>query len=231
MAGLISCNFCRIFNQSAGLREDVILYEEPDLMVLADFAPVNFGHILILPRDHVLSYAELDPEQLVKLRRVQEFTEAALRRLGRHVIWGEHGTGSDLQTSACCGHAHLHGIPVHSARFAKAVQNAYFHIDPYPAILTNLDAIHLMNSGESYVTLQIGGQIMAWTHDGKFPNQMLRGAVSLSFLDTQDRRLPFDDKSEYCYRLCQNPDQANLLGALWQQMKAIPPHGLSVPGR
>jgi diadenosine tetraphosphate (Ap4A) HIT family hydrolase len=208
-----SCQFCKTFNKSASLRTDIVLRERNDehFIVIADASPIIFSHLLILPRDHVRAFAEIDPQLMPEFERIRKETYKSLKQIANHVICGEHGTaGTDLMTSACCEHAHYHMIGFHSSKLAKAVLDQYTAFSQSFSLLANPHDI-IVFDGVSYVSFQLdNGETLVWPHDGFFPVQMLRGALNFSL----------DDKSKHCYRQTINSTSAAHLGALWPRLQA-----------
>lgn len=62
------CPFCRI---GRGELEARIAYEDDELIAFHDLAPQAPTHILVIPRDHVGTLLDLDPEDAGLLGRMQ----------------------------------------------------------------------------------------------------------------------------------------------------------------
>jgi diadenosine tetraphosphate (Ap4A) HIT family hydrolase len=80
--------------------------------LLADMSPLTVGHLLLLPKTHYLSFAQIVRDQ------VNEVTELLTRLVvlytttfGRPLVL-EHGSTFDVDHQACITHAHLHLLPV-----------------------------------------------------------------------------------------------------------------------
>ncbi|MGD9143843.1 MAG: HIT domain-containing protein, partial [Dehalococcoidia bacterium] len=54
-----NCIFCKI---ASGETPSAILYEDEDVVVFPDINPVTPVHLLVIPRKHVTSLAEMDDE-------------------------------------------------------------------------------------------------------------------------------------------------------------------------
>ncbi len=102
---MAACVFCAVI---AGDTPAVIIDESPTLVSFLDHRPLFRGHVLLVPRQHVVTMADL-PAELVP----EFFLEA--QRLERAV---EKGLGSDGSlilvnnvVSQSVPHLHLHVIP------------------------------------------------------------------------------------------------------------------------
>lgn len=80
--------------------------------VVVDLSPLMIGHLLILPREHYLSFANLP------LALIAEFQEVVARIAPLYSItfgnftFLEHGSSPADDRSACITHAHLHMVPL-----------------------------------------------------------------------------------------------------------------------
>jgi histidine triad (HIT) family protein len=99
------CVFCSIIKGETPA--DLVL-DEPDLVAFLDARPVFKGHVLLLPREHVVTLPDLP----AGLR--DPFLEAA-QRLARAVVDGLGAQGSFVATnnvvSQSVPHLHLHVVP------------------------------------------------------------------------------------------------------------------------
>jgi diadenosine tetraphosphate (Ap4A) HIT family hydrolase len=99
-AAMAGCAFC-----TPGAVE-TILTETPHLRLVADFAPLVEGHVLILPRSHYPCYGTVplayEPELVALKRRVARF----FRKTYRPAVFFEHGVFRQTVF-----HAHLHAFP------------------------------------------------------------------------------------------------------------------------
>jgi histidine triad (HIT) family protein len=99
------CVFCSIV--SDGTSADLVL-DEPDLVAFLDARPVFKGHVLLVPRAHVVTLPDLP----AGLR--DGFLEAA-QRLSRAVVDGLGAQGSFVAmnnvVSQSVPHLHLHVVP------------------------------------------------------------------------------------------------------------------------
>lgn len=102
------CVFCKIV-----LRETPasVIDEDDRIMSFLDIRPINPGHVLVIPKDHAASLAELEPSLGGRIFERGMAVAAALRRSGvrceavnLHLADGE-AAGQDVF------HVHLHVFP------------------------------------------------------------------------------------------------------------------------
>ena len=99
------CRFCQIV---AGELEAEVVLDESDFVAFLDSRPVFKGHVLLVPREHVVTLPDLPPE----LR--DGFLEAA-QRLATAMVEALGAQGSFVATnnvvSQSVPHLHLHVVP------------------------------------------------------------------------------------------------------------------------
>ncbi|MCL8208979.1 MAG: HIT family protein [Actinomycetia bacterium] len=101
----MACVFCRI---AAGELPAHVVWEGDDLLAFLDIRPLNPGHLLVVPREHVPTVYDLPPPRYAALMdgarrmagRVAERLQPA--RVGLMVV------GFDVD------HAHVHVVPLHA---------------------------------------------------------------------------------------------------------------------
>lgn len=86
-----------------------ILYEDSQFVVMPSLGAISACHLLILPKQHVSSFALLDDDLLNLAEMViQKVAEIIREKYGGCVVF-EHGTLNDkMLSSASCNHAHMH---------------------------------------------------------------------------------------------------------------------------
>ena len=90
--------------------------------VIADASPLATGHLLVVPSDHYLSFAQVMavmsdevPDLLSRLLPLYE------GEFGAPLII-EHGSSNEMNTTSCISHAHLHVLPVDGALFRSLLR-------------------------------------------------------------------------------------------------------------
>ncbi|MBI4955994.1 MAG: HIT family protein [Myxococcales bacterium] len=100
-----TCVFCGIL---AGRVPGLVVLDEPDLLAFLDTRPLFAGHVLLVPRVHVATLAEL-PEALVAplfgaARRLSSAVERGLGAEGSFVAMNN-------RVSQSVPHLHVHVVP------------------------------------------------------------------------------------------------------------------------
>ncbi len=102
-----NCIFCKIV---AGKLPSVKLYEDELVYVFLDIAPINPGHLLVIPKEHHVSSSTIPEETAGRIFHVGSRLGIALKR-----ALDADGFNLHLADGACAGqvvmHAHLHVIP------------------------------------------------------------------------------------------------------------------------
>ena len=102
------CIFCDIIRGQAPAS---VVYADEQVIAFMDIQPVLAGHLLVIPRAHAASLAELDPETGAHLFRVGMKLAAAMRRSALRC----EGINFFLADGAAAGqdvfHVHLHILP------------------------------------------------------------------------------------------------------------------------
>ncbi len=103
-----NCIFCRI---AQGEIPASVVYRDERVIAFMDTAPVNAGHLLIVPVRHAASLAEIAPADGERVFATAQRLAAALRRSGLRC----EGVNLFLADGAIAGqevfHAHLHVVP------------------------------------------------------------------------------------------------------------------------
>jgi len=102
------CVFCAI---SAGEAPASLVHEDEVALACMDVHPINEGHVLVVPREHAASLAELDPEAGAHVFRVAQRVAGGLRESGLRC----EGVNLFLADGEAAGqdvfHVHLHVLP------------------------------------------------------------------------------------------------------------------------
>lgn len=113
LAGGADVTFTRVYE---GCPTSRVITDTDFFTLVADLSPLVFGHLLLLPRRHYLSFAQVivDHKSLVT-EIVTWLTPLYEETFGPLVIM-EHGSSSGADHSACITHAHWHILPVDGSR-------------------------------------------------------------------------------------------------------------------
>ena len=103
-----TCAFCDIVRGQAPAS---MVYADERCIAFMDIQPVLTGHLLVIPRVHVASLEDLDPDMGAHLFRVGMKLAAAMRRSALHC----EGINFFLADGEAAGqdvfHVHLHILP------------------------------------------------------------------------------------------------------------------------
>jgi histidine triad (HIT) family protein len=106
--GLEDCIFCRIVEN---VKYASIVYSDERVLAFMDIQPVNPGHVLVIPKHHASSLAELDEVTGCELFSVAMRVVEGLKRSGLKC----EGVNLHLADGEAAGqevpHVHLHVIP------------------------------------------------------------------------------------------------------------------------
>ena len=103
MAG--DCLFCSIV---AGAESSHVVLDEPDVIAFLDHRPVFKGHVLVIPRVHVVTLPELPPALLGPLfGAVARCCTAVVDALGAQGSW----VAENNIVSQAVPHLHVHVVP------------------------------------------------------------------------------------------------------------------------
>lgn len=110
-----------------------VVYEDEHFVVMPPLGEFMEGGLLLLSREHILSFAHLPPAQFDHLERLlQAIQQALVKRWGRATLVFEHGPAPDWSKGVCCvDHAHLNIFP------------APVHVHPHLAGRMNLSLASL----------------------------------------------------------------------------------------
>jgi histidine triad (HIT) family protein len=98
------CAFCAIVERAAGA---FVVYENSHAVAFLDKHPINAGHVLIIPRQHVGAFYELDEEPYVGLMLAVRRMASVIEAVYRPKKVGMLAAGFDV------AHAHVHVLPMH----------------------------------------------------------------------------------------------------------------------
>jgi diadenosine tetraphosphate (Ap4A) HIT family hydrolase len=110
------CFFCDdkrfSLNKDIGIAcEDSIIFEDENVFITPDIAPVIEGHFLIVTKKHLTSFGGADAQTFESLERAKEFIRSSVFT-GEKVLFFEHGAVIEKTAGSCIDHAHAHAIPL-----------------------------------------------------------------------------------------------------------------------
>lgn len=99
------CIFCKIINNEIPSYK---VYEDDKVFAFLDVNPMSYGHTLIVPKNHILDYEEIDLETLNHINKVGKELYIKLKeKLSPNSIQLVQNNGKLQEVK----HYHLHLIP------------------------------------------------------------------------------------------------------------------------
>ena len=102
-----SCIFCKII---AGEIPSVKIYEDEMVYAFMDIAPINLGHILVIPKAHHESASSIPEDVAGRMMKVGSRLGIALKRALDYDAYNLH-LADGKAAGQVVMHAHLHVIP------------------------------------------------------------------------------------------------------------------------
>lgn len=103
----MNCVFCKIVKGEIPCRR---VYEDSDFIAFLDIAPVNYGHVLVLPKKHYSDFLETPDEVLANIAKlIKKIAKAmchALNTDGFNLILNSNEIAGQIVP-----HLHFHLIP------------------------------------------------------------------------------------------------------------------------
>ena len=101
------CIFCKII---AGEIPAAKIYEDELVLAFLDIGPINFGHTLVIPKEHHESSATIPEETAGRMFRVGSRIGIALKRKFEYEAFNLH-LADGTAAGQVVMHAHLHVVP------------------------------------------------------------------------------------------------------------------------
>jgi histidine triad (HIT) family protein len=101
------CIFCNIV---AGKIPSVKVMETPRVLAFLDLAPVNYGHTLVIPKEHHENFLDLPDDLWTEMGRVSRQVARALEK-ALYARGFNIGMNNFEAAGQVVFHAHLHVIP------------------------------------------------------------------------------------------------------------------------
>ena len=101
------CIFCKII---AGEIPSAKIYEDDKIYAFLDISPINFGHTLVIPKEHHQSAATIPEDVAGRMFHVASRIGILLKRLDEFDAYNLH-LADGTAAGQVVMHAHLHVIP------------------------------------------------------------------------------------------------------------------------
>lgn len=101
------CVFC---DDVARQRKAAIVYEDDEILAFMDFAPVEQGHTLVIPKEHFVNIFDIDSSSFAKVHEVSRvLSKAVMKAVDADAI--NIGQNNGPCANQRVMHYHLHIIP------------------------------------------------------------------------------------------------------------------------
>lgn len=154
---------------------DRVVAATSQFRIIADLSPLTVGHLLVVPVTHHLGFGHLVGANSTEIaglldRMLPEYE----RTFGSPAIL-EHGSSSDMSTSACVAHAHWHLFPVDVAEVnRRMVRDGLEQVE----LAGFADLGDLARRDRSYYYCSDGERHWVYESDGRLRRQYLRAIVA-----------------------------------------------------
>lgn len=171
----------RIYNKTVEREADVILYESPHFFVVSEYGSILRGFLMICPKEHILSMAELPDGYFAEYYQTQKDIEFILKQTfgtEKPVSFFEHGSDPSGKSSHKRSVVHAHTHVVWGFELEEKYRNMI--------CLTPCDDIKTARGGK-YFSYQNGvdGQLMIGNNPDvyiqrQFPRQVMAETLGLA---------------------------------------------------
>ena len=172
LAGSTNTTFHTIFRGSPPSRR---LATTTSFALVADLSPLLLGHLLLLPKRHYLSFAQVLADHRSELASIVE----SLRPLytsafGMPPTFLEHGSSGTDDRNACITHAHLHLVPISGVTIRDQIYTDGLYGEELP------DVWSLGNGpwiDEAYYFIASDETIQIFRPQAAMPRQYIRSVI------------------------------------------------------
>lgn len=209
-----SCTLCKQimddklpdeFIVKSGIRNRIFAHST-NFLSIPSISPITAGHVLILPKFHIKSIAQVDATYHYELISfVTEIIELIKTIFDIPIIF-EHGIGEGKIGGCGVDHAHLHIIPI-GLNIGKSAAKK-LHILYNTKSTSLIDFLKITNKQESYLFYGLDINNIDYIHDDIIPSQLLRkliaGRIGKSHWDWKELYGWHDFRNTYFALLNQN---------------------------
>lgn len=191
-----NCFFCEenrfLLNNSIGLSDNSIIYENKYLFVTPDIAPIVLGHFLIVTKQHWNSYGNTNKEVFDALEEAKEYLKRNIFT-DCPILFFEHGAVIEHTAGSCIDHAHMHAIPFDACididGYIKKCE--FINSTKVKANFTTLN--HWAHSKQPYIYYEIEKDKYAYPV-GRLPSQFFRAMIATYYRKQYNWKLLYKDE-------------------------------------
>ena len=172
------CVFCGKFCAGSAYEDrsvfDRAIWENDEFVIVPSVGSLVPGYLLVIPRQHYISIAQLPFDMLGRLARIKLVVREILTQQFSPPLFFEHGPMCHANNAgSCIDHAHLHCVPL-AADLLPVLRSHHSlrKIEGFEAIANQA------RLNESYVYFENQHQEQFLFSDGHIPSQYLRRLIS-----------------------------------------------------
>lgn len=170
-----ACRLCEILSTRMDDRVwyDVSLYEDDDFVVIPGLGPQANAYVLVVPRVHVLSVAQLSARDLRQLGELTRWVRSVVASAYGPVVTFEHGScDTSSRGGSCIDHAHVHVVAT-TAPLATVVKEKH-SLDALPS----LDGLASAFDGTAYLYVEDQQEVAYAGPVPQLPGQHMRRVLA-----------------------------------------------------
>lgn len=209
-----NCFLCKIQDKDPSRSiMDTIIYESKHFYVVPAKGAIVKGYLMIVPKEHVWSMAQLNQARREELLEVIEDIKKILKNIfHQEILIFEHGSGEEgkCKHEKSIVHAHIHILPsnmivsetqkksVSLKKIEKSMLSIYQH-EPYLLYVNNEDQWYISSDPEVYISRQYFRQLLAEYEGISGELWNWRNYSFMEYIDDTVRSIEKYLRSKFCY--------------------------------
>ena len=162
--------------------ETRIVFSTNNFVVLPSVTPLVEGHVLLLPKRHVTSLAQVTRNNREELNRLLQFIYGKVGDLWTRPIIFEHGIGEEKTGGCGVTHAHLHIVPLHSRDRVSVWSSLAQKISDFPSQAPLLEILDNLGTKDSYLIIGDDPMKISCRVSDSLPSQLMRQLIADTLL-------------------------------------------------
>jgi diadenosine tetraphosphate (Ap4A) HIT family hydrolase len=156
-----------------------MIYEDNNVFIVPDIAPLLVGHFLIVSKVHLNSFAAADDSIYTSLVKAKDYLKAKIYK-DSQVLFFEHGAVVNGRGGGTIDHAHMHAIPVTSnVDMDKHIDSTVFFrtVKKQPSSRESLK--YFVDDKQPYIYYEVNNESWHYPVYNEIPRQFLRWMATL----------------------------------------------------
>jgi len=158
--------------------EESIIYQDDNLFITPDIAPLVKGHFLIVTHKHLLSFAEATNSIIESVNKAKMFLKHKVFKQ-ENVFFFEHGAVNGTVNCDCVDHAHIHALPISLEinNIDSHVKNSGFS-KGHKQVADHTSLFEFYESSQPYLYYELSEE--GWVYSvNNIPSQFFREMIAL----------------------------------------------------